>query len=777
MARADGIEYGSSILGYPRIGARRELKFALENYWHGAIDRDELVSTGRELAESTWRELAATGLEQVPGNTFSYYDHVLDNALMFGAVPSRFAPLAEELDPLDFYFAVARGKPEFPPLELIKYFDTNYYYRQPVIEPDMEFSLDRVPWLSEDLLDEHRRAKAAGIELRPIMLGPVSLLLMSKAGPDAPEGFSPLDRLDDLIDVYIELFEKLAKQNTKCVQLDEPAFTSDRSEAELEALEHAYERLGGAGLRPRILVTGEYGDLGPALPILAESKVEAIALDLVTARMTASQLSEIAGLRRKRLYAGVIDGRNVWKAAKGGKLDYLLEIKKVIPDIVVCTSCTLMHVPIDKLIEPDLPGEVADRLSFAKQKVGEVVALAKAVSEGAPEHWYTRPATVHFKLKHDVRQRVANIRPDQRERVPYAQRRVAQQAALGLPPVPTCTLGSFPQTDEVRRARYYYGQGRLTWDEYADRLREEIKRVIELQEDIGLDVLVHGEAERNDMVQYFAELMDGYAFTHQGWVQVYGSRCVRPPILYSDIKRRHPMTVEWITYAQSLTDKPVKGILTGPVTMLARSFVRQDQPLYETAEQLALAIRDEVADLERAGIKIIQVDEPSIRELLPLRERGREGYLDWAVSAFKLAVGGAKPETQIHTHLGYSSIGKVVDAFNKMDADVTSIVATRSIDWVLTELVERGTALEREVGPGVYESRSAVIPDIDTIDERLTLATRAVAPDRLWANPDGGLKTRHYWQLEPALRNMVAAARRQRRRLAADRADGDETGR
>ena len=767
MTSADGIEYGSSILGYPRIGARRELKFALEDYWHGAIGREDLLATGRDLADSTWRELAATGLEQVPGNTFSFYDHVLDNALMFGAVPSRFAPLLDELEPIDFYFAMARGKPEYPPLELVKYFDNNYYYRQPIIEPETEFSLDAFGSLSENLLDEHRRASAEGIELRPIMLGPVSLLLLSKAAPDAPEGFKPLDRLDDLVEVYIKLFEKLAKQNTKCVQLDEPAFTSDRTEEELAALKRAYDRLAGAGLRPRILVTGEYGELGPALPILAATKVEAIGLDLVSGRLTPSQLSEIPGLRNKRLYAGVIDGRNVWKAAKGGKLDYLLEIRKHIPDVVVSTSCTLMHVPIDKLIEPDLPGDVADRLSFAKQKVGEVVALAKAIAHGAPEHWYTRPATVHFKLKHDVRQRVANIRPDQRERAPYAQRKKAQDAALKLPPVPTCTLGSFPQTDAVRTARYYYGQGRLTWDEYANRLREEIKRVIELQEDIGLDVLVHGEAERNDMVQYFAELMDGYAFTHMGWVQVYGSRCVRPPILYGDIKRRHPMTIEWISYAQSLTEKPVKGILTGPVTMLARSFVRQDQPLYETAEQLALAIRDEVADLEKAGIKIIQVDEPSIRELLPLRERGRDGYLDWAVAAFKLAVGGAKPETQIHTHLGYSSIGQVVEAFNALDADVTSIVATRSIDWVLEELAEHGTAIARGVGPGVYESRSAMIPDIDTLDDRVKRAAAAIDPERLWVNPDGGLKTRHYWQLEPSLRNMVAAARRQRRRMEA----------
>ncbi|SIR92842.1 5-methyltetrahydropteroyltriglutamate--homocysteine S-methyltransferase [Williamsia sterculiae] len=759
---AEEIEYGSSILGYPRIGARRELKRALEDYWHRGGTVEELLKQGQELQDDIWHELAATGLEQVPGNTFSFYDHVLDNALLFGAVPKRFEPLRDVLHPLDFYFAMARGKPDFPPLELVKYFGTNYHYRQPEIGPDTEFTLR-----AESLLAEHARAKAEGIELRPVVLGPISLLWLSKPDFESPDDFAPLDRLDDLIPAYLALFKALARQGCKCVQLDEPAFTMDRTDAELESLRSTYDTLSAASQRPRLLVTGQYGDFGPALPILAETNVEAIALDLVSERVSASALAKIPGLRRKRLYAGVINGRNVWKADKVQTLEYLMSLKAVVPDLVVSTSCSLMHVPIDLLIEYDIPGDVADRLAFAKQKVGEVVSLAKAVTHGAPERWYNRPQKVHFKLKHDVRQRVAAIRPDQRERAPYAERKAAQDEALGLPPVPTTTLGSFPQTAEIRKARYDYGRGNLDWESYAQRLRDEIKRVIELQEDIGLDVLVHGEPERNDMVQYFAELIDGYVATHFGWVQTYGSRNVRPPILYGDLKRRGPMTVEWISYAQSLTDKPVKAILTGPVTMLARSFVRQDQPLYETAEQLALAIRDEVTDLERAGIRIIQVDEPSIRELLPLRERGREGYLDWAVSAFKLAVGSANAHTQIHTHLGYSSIERVVEAFDGLDADVTSIVATRSIDWVLDQLVRRGTSIQRGLGPGVYESRSAAIPDIDEIDERIQRATKAIDPERLWVNPDGGLKTRHYWQLEPSLRNMVAAARRERRRIAA----------
>ncbi|MDV7240524.1 MULTISPECIES: 5-methyltetrahydropteroyltriglutamate--homocysteine S-methyltransferase [Rhodococcus] len=750
--------YGSSILGYPRIGPHRELKRALESYWHGTSTKAELVAVGRDLQEETWSELAATGLTQVPGNTFSYYDHVLDNALLFGAVPERFAALESDLDPLDFYFTMCRGRPDFPPLELVRFFGTNYHYRQPELDENTTFSLR-----SDTLMDEFARAKARGIELRPVVLGPVSLLLLSKVGPTSRRhGFSTLDLLDKILPEYELLFEQLAKAGATCVQLDEPSFTEDRTPEELAALARAYEKLSHAPLRPRILVTGPYGHLGEALALLAATKVEALGLDLVSHRMSADDLAKIPGIRRKRIYAGVVDGRNVWRVDRYNTLTYLNTIKDVVPDLVVSTSTSLLHVPYDVLSEYDIQGDVADRLAFAKQKVGEVVSLAKALTEGPSEKWRKRPTSVHFKLKHAVRARVNAITPSDRVRVPYEERRVAQQERLNLPLVPATTLGSFPQTTEIRQARYELGEGRLEWDEYYKRIQAEIENTIRLQEDIGLDVLVHGEHERNDMIQYFAELLEGYAYTHNGWVQAYGSRCTRPPILYGDVSRPKPMTVEWISYAQSLTDKPVKGMLTGPVTMIARSFVRQDQPLYETADQLALVIRDEIADLEAAGIAIIQVDEPAIRELLPLREDGREAYLEWAVDAFRLATGGAKPETQIHTHLTYTSRASVVDAIERLDADVTAIVATRSITWVLDALKER--ALTHGVGPGVYESRSARIPDIDELDELLTEASESVSLERLWANPDGGLKTRHYWQLEPSLRNLVAAARRLRRR-------------
>ncbi len=760
--------YGSSILGYPRIGPRRELKRALESYWHGTSTRDELVAVAREIQEDTWSELAATGLTQVPGNTFSYYDHVLDNALLFGAVPERFRPLVGELDPLDFYFTLCRGREDFPPLELVRWFGSNYHYRQPELDENTTFELN-----SAAVLDEFERAKAKGIELRPVVLGPVSLLLLSKISPTSQQdGFSTLDLLDALLPEYEKLFEQLAKAGATCIQLDEPSFTEDRSDEELAALERAYEKLSHAPLRPRILVAGPYGHLGAALPILAASKVEAIGLDLINGRISAEELAAVPGLKRKRIYAGVVDGRNVWRADRRRVLEYLDSIAKVAPDLVVSTSCTLLHVPYDVLVEYDIPGDVADRLAFAKQKVGEVVSLAKALTTGAEEKWRVPPTSVHFKQKHTVRARINALKPEHRVRAPYEQRRAAQQKRLNLPPVPATTLGSFPQTDEIRKIRHDLGQGRISYDDYVKRIREEIESTIRLQEDIGLDVLVHGEHERNDMVQYFAELLEGFATTHFGWVQAYGSRCTRPPILYGDIVRPKPMTVEWITFAQSLTDKPVKGMLTGPVTMLARSYMRQDQPLHETADQLALAIRDEIADLERAGIAIIQVDEPAIRELLPLRQDGRAEYLDWAVDAFRLATGGAKPETQIHTHLTYSGQKSVVEAIERLDADVTAIVATRSIRWVLEAIKDH--ALTHGVGPGVYESRSARIPDIDELDDLLTEAAASVDLDRLWANPDGGLKTRHHWQLEPSLRNLVAAARRLRRRAEAQQAEAQQ---
>lgn len=753
-------ERASSVLGYPRIGPRRELKRALERYWHDGAPQSELLAVGRQLQEQTWLELQASGITQIPGKTFSFYDHILDDALLFGAVPHRFRPLEDELSPLDFYFAMARGKPEYPPLELVKLTGTRYHYRQPEFEDTSTLGLR-----PEALLEEISRAHELGIEIRPVITGPMSLLLLSKSAPTAADSFKPIILLDRLLAEYEKLLEVLAKAGVVCVQFDEPAMTAERTDFEVKRFREAYQRLSDVALRPRILVTGPYGDFGPALPALAATGVEAVALDLVHARRPAAELAAIPGLKRKRLYAGVVDGQNIWRLDKFAALDYLRELKAEFPDLVVSTSSTLLHVPYDALVEHDLPAALDDTLSFARQKVAEVVSLAKALVHGPTHRWRRLPER-EGAVREDIRSAVAAALANRTTRMPYAERSALQAERLQLPVLPTSTLGSFPQTPQLRRARMDLGQGRLSYEEYCTYLRAEIEKVIRLQEDIGLDVLVHGEVERNDMVQYFAELMEGFAVTQAGWVQSYGSRCVRPPILYGDVRRPAPMTVEWTGYAQSLTDKPVRATVTGPVTMMARSYAREDLPRDEIARQLAVAVREEIADLEAAGIAIVQVDEPSIRELLPRRGADHEEYLRWAVDTFRLATEAARPETQIHTHMSYSSLEVMKTAIEDLDADVTAIVATRSIAWVLDALEDH--TLTRQVAPGVYESRSGYVPDIDVLHRRLRRAVESVGIERLWAVPDGGLKTRYTWQLEPSLRNLVAAARRLRRAHAAE---------
>ncbi len=750
----------SSVPGFPRIGRRRELKRALERYWHGDDTRSQLLAVGRRIRDSTWHDLHDAGLTQLPGNTFSFYDHILDDALLLGAVPERFRGWVEELAPVDRVFALARGRADVQPLELVALQGTSYQYRQPEFAPDTPLGLR-----PDELVAEVARARELGYEIRPVVTGPVSLLLLSKREPEAMPGFRPIDLLDRVLEQYEALLGVLAAAGVTCVQFDEPCMTMERDPAEVESLRRAYERLAAVATRPRILVTGAYGDLGDALPALASTDVEAIGLDLVHGHRSAAELAAVPGLRGKRLYAGVVDGQNVWRTDKFAALEYLRELKEVFGDLVVTTSCTLLHVPYDVRAERDLPGELADSLAFADQKVAEVVSLAAALEDGPTPRWRPLPVLPSAR-RDDVRARTAGVDDDDKVRLPYEQRAARQADRLSLPVVPTATLGSFPQTVQIRRARLDLAQGRISYERYRDYLRAEIAEVIRLQEDIGLDVLVHGEVERNDMVQYFAELLDGFAATRHGWVQSYGSRCVRPPVLYGDVARPAPMTVEWTAYAQSLTDRPVKGIITGPVTMLARSFRRTDLSLEELGTQLALAIRDEVADLEAAGTAIVQVDEPAIRELLPRRGADRRAYLDWAVGAFRLATAGARPETQIHTHLSYSSLRLMTVAIEQLDADVTNIVATRSIEWVLHALQDH--TLTRQVAPGVYESRSGFVPDIDLLHERLLEGVEAVGVERLWAVPDGGLKSRYTWQLEPSLRNMVAAARRIRRAVARD---------
>jgi 5-methyltetrahydropteroyltriglutamate--homocysteine methyltransferase len=628
---------------------------------------------------------------------------------------------------------------------------------------------------------ELAEAVAEGVLTRPVVVGPVTLLALSKPSDDAPAGFHPLDRLDDVLPVYADLLRALRAAGATWVQLDEPALVSELLDVPadrlLDGLRRALTALTTelpAGERPAVLVTAPYGDVGDALPVLAASDVDAIGLDLV--RGTAPT-APVPGLAGKTVVAGVVDGHNVWRADLSGALERLTALRAGLgPEVTVTvgTSTSLLHVPHDVDDEPDLDPTLRSWLAFADQKVREVAVLATGLTDGAHavvDHLTAAAiargtrATADGVVRPDVRDRLAALTDAQLRRPDYAVRRAAQDERLGLPLLPTTTIGSFPQTAEIRAARAAHARGALSTAAYEEAMRAEIRRVVALQEDIGLDVVVHGEAERNDMVQYFAEQLTGFAATANGWVQSYGSRCVRPPILWGDVARPAPMTVPWSTYAASLTDRPVKGMLTGPVTILAWSFVRDDQPLAATARQVALALRDEVADLEAAGIAVIQVDEPALRELLPLRTTDHAHYLDWSVAAFRLATSGVRDDTQVHTHLCYSEFGQIIGAIDGLDADVTSIEAARSRMEFLADLDARG--YPRGIGPGVYDIHSPRVPTREEIVSLLTDAVRSVDPALLWVNPDCGLKTRRYEEVEPALRHLVGAAQEIRATLAA----------
>jgi 5-methyltetrahydropteroyltriglutamate--homocysteine methyltransferase len=737
----------STVLGYPRIGPQRELKKATEAYWAGRETAAGLEQTAAGLRRQAWETLRDAGLSDIPSNTFSLYDHVLDTAVMVNAVPKRFAAL----EGLDAYFAMARGADGITALELTKWFDTNYHYLVPELEQATELRL-----VGDKPVREYREAKQLGIETRPALLGPVSFLLLSKA---VEPGFAPLDLLDPLLVAYEQLLGELHAAGAQWVQLDEPALAADRTDAELEALRRAYQRLGSLTGRPKLLVSTYFGEIGDALSVLADSPVEAIGLDFVAGPGNREALGAVGGIGEKILVAGVVDGRNVWRANMPAVLSLCASLLGLVGELTVSTSCSLLHVPLDLDAETSLAPEAAGRLAFARQKVDEVVKLGRWLHG---DRVFLDPAPKAVAAANpEVRARLDAL-GDGPERTPYAVRQAAQD--YGLPALPTTTIGSFPQTAEIRAARAGLRAGRITADVYEAVMRAEIDRVIALQEEIGLDVLVHGEPERNDMVQYFAEQLDGYAATDHGWVQSYGTRYVRPPILHGDVSRPRPMTVAWARYAQSRTNKPVKGMLTGPVTMLSWSFVRDDQPLAETARQVALAVRDEIADLEAAGIRIIQVDEPALRELMPLRRADRDAYLAWAVGAFRLATSGAADGTQIHTHMCYSEFGEIIDAIAGLDADVTTVEAARSRMEFIADLTAAGYA--RGIGPGVWDIHSPRVPDVAEMAEALSAAVGVIGPTRLWANPDCGLKTRGYAETEAALRNLVAAARQVRAGVA-----------
>jgi 5-methyltetrahydropteroyltriglutamate--homocysteine methyltransferase len=744
----------TTVLGYPRIGPRRELKKATEAYWAGRVDAAELERTSADLRRSVWTSLREAGLEDIPSNTFSLYDQMLDTTALVGAAPERFA----HLEGLDAYFAMARGASGVPPLEMTKWFDTNYHFLVPEIGPQTRFTL--VEAGNAKPIREYREARELGVETRPVLVGPLTYLLLAKPADGAPSGFHPLDLLDELVEVYAELLERLAGAGAGWVQLDEPALASDRTPDELAALRRVYDRLAGLPSRPRVLVATYFGEIGDALPALAATGVEAIGLDLVAGPGNLATLASIGGLPLRTVVAGVVDGRNVWRTDLEKALSTCASLLGLAGDVVVSTSCSLAHVPLDADAETALEPQVRARLAFARQKVEEVVLLGRALREGhaviADAAGAAREAReARTRVDYRVRARLDAL-GDAPSRADRAARAVAQARALGLPPLATTTIGSFPQTGDVRKARAEHRAGRLDVEAYENVMRDEIDRVIALQEDLGLDVLVHGEPERNDMVQYFAEQLDGYAATEHGWVQSYGSRYVRPPILHGDVSRPEPMTVGWTTYAQSRTDRPVKGMLTGPVTMLAWSFVRDDQPLADTARQVALALRDEIRDLTAAGIGIVQVDEPALRELLPLRRADHAAYHAWAVAAFRLATSGVADSVQIHTHMCYSEFGEIIDVIDALDADVASVEAARSRMELVADL--RAAGYRGGIGPGVYDIHSPRVPTTAEMEESLHRALQAITPDRLWVNPDCGLKTRAYPETEASLRNMVTAA-------------------
>ncbi len=750
-------------LGFPRIGPRRELKFALEKHWSGKASEAELLEAASGLRTASWARQKALGVDWLPSNDFSLYDHVLDMSVMLGAIPARYRAADGQAD-LATYFAMARGTAgaengcghahaSLTACEMTKWFDTNYHYMVPELAPGQRLALGALK-----IVDEYREARSQGYETRPVLLGPVTWLSLAKG-----RGVDPFDFLDEVLGLYAAILGQLAHAGAEWVQIDEPILVLDLDETQRQALTRAYAKLSRCNVK--LMLATYFGALDDNLSFTASLPIAGLHVDLVRAP---GQLDAVLKAAPKSLLLslGVIDGRNVWRADLEALLDRLEPIAAT-RDLVLAPSCSLLHVPVDLALETKLDEEVTQWLAFAVQKVEELTVLKHALNEGrarvagqlaasakAAANRRTSPS-VHDKA---VIERVASVTPDMRERRSgHAERSRAQAEMLGLPAFPTTTIGSFPQTAEIRHARAEHVRGRLDDAAYVQFLREETERAIRWQEEAGLDMLVHGEFERNDMVQYFGEQLSGFAFTTSGWVQSYGSRCVRPPILYGDVSRRQSMTVEWWRTAQGFTGKPVKGMLTGPVTILNWSFVRDDQPREASCCQIALAIRDEVLDLEAAGARAIQIDEAALREGLPLRKRDGQAYLDWAVDCFRLSAAGVADATQIHTHMCYSEFNDILPAIGAMDTDVISIETARS----QMELLE-GFARYRypsAIGPGVYDIHAPRVPTEEEIVVLMRLAQRHLRPEQLWVNPDCGLKTRKWEEVKPAVAAMVAAAR------------------
>jgi 5-methyltetrahydropteroyltriglutamate--homocysteine methyltransferase len=753
----------SNTLGMPRIGPRREMKRAIEGYWAGTTDGPGLAEAARLVRARNWREQVEAGIENIASNDFTLYDQVLDTTCLVGAIPDRFGVDASPSD-LDTYFSLARGTTagaRVAPLEMTKWFDTNYHYLVPELGPQTTFALS-----STKPVDEFREALALGIVTRPVLIGPVTYLLLAKA---TITGFRTLDLLPSLLPVYSELLHALAAAGASWVQLDEPCLGTDLDDDTRAAVAFAYDTLG-TGPAPRILVATYFSGLADNLELAAALPVAGLHVDLV--RDPAQLPGLLDRLRPDTvLSAGVVDGRNVWRTDLRRTTALLGPAHDRLGDrLWVSPSCSLQHVPHDLDTETDLPADVRGWLAFARQKLDEVAVVTRALVDGpaavadaldASDRAAASRHTSSRRHRPELRRRLESLAPgDAVRHAHHEERRQIQRAALGLPLLPTTTIGSFPQTPAIRAARARHVSGELSDDAYRQFCRDEIAHVIRQQEQLGLDVLVHGEPERNDMVQYFGEQLDGFACTRHGWVQSYGTRYVRPPILYGDVERGAPITVSWARYAQSLTAAPVKGMLTGPVTILQWSFVRDDQPRSESCRQIALAVRDEVLDLEAAGIGIIQVDEPALREGLPLRQAARLAYLGWATECFRLSTAAVADSTQIHTHMCYAEFGDIMDAVVALDVDVISIEAARSQMDIVNDLaaVDYGA----QVGLGVYDIHSPTVPSTDEMTHFIEQALQVLPPDRVWVNPDCGLKTRGEAEVSAALANMVAAARRAR---------------
>ena len=765
-------EIASGILGYPRMGSRRELKWALEGYWSGQRSEQDLLRQAAQIRRENWLAQQRSGASWVAVGDFSLYDHVLDLALQLGIVPERFGGVAAARD-LATYFLMARGKArgregqpsEARPLEMTKWFDTNYHYLVPELEHGVAFQYQR-----GTLVEQVLEAKALGFVPRPVLVGPVTLLLLAKDDQRKP---APLERLLDVLPAYAALLADLKAQGVHSVQLDEPCLSTDLPAGAATAFRVAYAELSKSGLSLELV--SYFGPLRENLEIALELPVHSLHLDALgapdEARVAARRLGP-----GQALSLGIVDGRNVWRADLEARLE-LAEglLAELGPErLMVASTCSLLHVPVDVQSERGLDPEIGPWLSFASQKLGELAVVARGLGAGraavadalAASQAIVQARRDSVRLHNPaVRARLQNLgQGDFQRSLPAAARRERQRARLRLPPLPTTTIGSFPQTRELRELRARHKASEISGADYEQQLRGIVDATLLRQEELGLDVLVHGEAERNDMVEYFGELLEGMLVTAEGWVQSYGSRCVKPPILFGDVERKQPMTVRWASYAQSRSNRPVKGMLTGPVTMLKWSFVRDDETVEHSCRTLALALRDEVIDLEAAGIAVIQVDEPAFREALPLRKRDQAHYLDWSVKSFLLATTGVRAETQIHTHMCYSEFAELVEAIRALDADVISLEAARSAMDVAEAFARSG--YDTELGLGIWDIHSPRVPASGEMLDLLGRALSVLDADRVWVNPDCGLKTRTWDEVMPALGNMVQAARIARERLA-----------